>query len=270
MQTVRNPGCGTASGPRRAPQTAAPAQSLALGPQVAPGIPGDGHGRVWVLGGIAALLLIVLQLVAAGCGGSHQPEPASAKLDEETLRTLHAVLHADGLLDENQLRQLRDMTGRGEEICPVLCEILRETDDLLVANHALYLLVRANCDKETVVEEIRGLLGRYSGKEEHMVSMRLMAVRSLGQIGTEKDCAIIYPLLDDDDMHLRANVIRTIGQIGGEEAIEKIEASLAKRRKRMSEAEIATDPSFAEAKKATESIRARMRDTAGPSERPAE
>lgn len=208
--------------------------------------------------GLLLLFLFFVLSSLVGCGQNKNHDPATPGIDGDTLRNLDAVLHADDLLDERLIQQRKDIVEKGEGIFPLLYDVLRKTDDGLVASRALSLLVSAKCPRKTIVGEIEILLARNTGDNEKMVQMRSIAIDFLGWIGTEAECTIIYPFVDDNRKSLRVDALHALGQIGGEEAVEKIEASLAQRGKGMSEVEIAKDPSFAEGAKAIERIRIRI------------
>jgi HEAT repeat protein len=164
------------------------------------------------------------------------------------------------MMDDTIMANYKQLVDLGPAAYHALSELLDESEDPIIISRIFSVFVESQGDKTNAVSAIKKTLERFSGQEKENIKIQVAALDALGSIGSTKDSAVLYKLIDSENERVRINAMRAIGRIGDVSSIEKIEEYLARRAIRLSENEKKKDYSFSEGQKAMEKIRVRLKN----------
>ena len=131
----------------------------------------------------------------------------------------HRLPKGGDLLDERDRKRFEELIACGEEIYPVLFEIMDETDDDCIISEGLTIMRRAGGDKQVAIDYIKSMIPAYYERKDISTASIFMSVcAALGDIGDEGDIKAVFPLMEHETERVRINAYTAIAKKGDKEA----------------------------------------------------
>lgn len=108
----------------------------------------------------------------------------------------------------------------GEAAYPALCQEMLAPNDEHIVQTIIYVLIKSKGDKTLPLAAIRKLAIVRASEED----LRSSVVKALGKIGTPEDLIYLHKRMDDPDLSVQIDTVRSLGQIGGKDSVPLIEA----------------------------------------------
>jgi len=133
----------------------------------------------------------------------------------------HLLPKGSDMQDHEQVNLYKQFLDRGNEVYPLLMEIISESDDPYVVGSGLAYFRESNGDKVEAASFICDMIpGRILKQGRNANSILNMISAALGDIGDEESIKALYPMADHDDIVVSYNALIAISKKGDETSLK--------------------------------------------------